>query len=184
MHRGHLSSLSQQRCSQQASRNKSRLWRSNCVCYLHGYFEKICGGKQGRQRSFGTLLPCNPRMDLIVRLALPNSPVTIGGSLDLQLEPAIMAWNPIPRPPLNRSRLLLLRSRRVQDRSRKSSNLRQPRPSVRGHNLSPPTQRESQPMARSKLPTDSGRCDSRQQTTEDAGDGEAIMMTWLTILVK
>src|SRR6266699_2512587 len=73
-------------------------------------------------------------MDLIVRLALPDSTLTIGG-LDLQLEPAIMAWNPIPRPPLNRSRLLLLRSRRVQDRSRKSSNLRQSGPSVRGHNL-------------------------------------------------
>src|SRR6266567_6848720 len=109
-------------------------------------------------------------MDLIVRLALPDSTLTIGG-LDLQLEPAIMAWNPIPCPPLNRSRLLFLRSRRVQDRSRKSSNLRQPSPSVRGHNLSPPTQRESQPMARSKLPTDSDRRGPRQQTTEeDLGD--------------
>src|SRR5207302_7794724 len=63
----------------------------------------------------------------------------------------------ISRPPLNRRRLLLLRSRRVQDRSRKSSNLRQPSPSVRRHNLSPPTQRESQPMARSKLPLNSDR---------------------------
>src|SRR6266568_6616108 len=109
-------------------------------------------------------------MDLIVRLALPDSTLTIGG-LDLQLEPAIMAWNPIPRPPLNRSRLLLLRSRRVQDRSRKSSNLRQSGPSVRRHNVRPPTQRESQPMAWSQLPLDPDRRCPRQQTAEeDLGD--------------
>src|SRR5207302_163858 len=77
----------------------------------------------------------------------------------------------ISRPPLNRRRLLLLRSRRVQDRSRKSSNLRQPSPSVRRHNLSPPTQRESQPMARSKLPLNSDRRGPSQQTAEeDLGD--------------
>src|SRR6266699_5846375 len=118
-------------------------------------------------------------MDLIVRLALPDSTLTIGG-LDLQLEPAIMAWNPIPRPPLNRSRLLLLRSRRVQDRSRKSSNLRQSGPSARCHNLSPPTQRESQPMAWGKLPVDSDGSGPRQQTAEeDAGDEIAITVTLL-----
>src|SRR5207245_4869408 len=177
-HRSHLSTLAKQRCSQQASRNRSCLWRSNCVCHLHGYFEKICCIKQGRQSRFGTFLPSNPRMDLSVRLAIPNSPLTTGGSLDLQLEPAIMAWNPIPRPPLNRSRLLLLCRRRVQDRSRKSSNLRQPGPSVRRHNLSPPTPRESQPMARSKLPTDSDRRGPRQQTAQEtAVYGSAIMVT-------
>src|SRR5437016_12198889 len=110
-------------------------------------------------------------MDLPVRLALPDSPLTIGGSLDLQLEPAIMAWNPIPRPPLNRRRLLLLCSGRVQDRSRKSGNLRQPGPSVRRHNLSPPAQRESQPMAWSQLPLNSDRRGPSQQTTAaDLGD--------------
>src|SRR5260370_33800582 len=106
-------------------------------------------------------------MDLSVRQALPNSPLTFGGSLELQLGSSLMAWDPIPRPPLNRSRLLLLRSRRLQDRSRKSSNLRQPRPSVRRHNLSPPTQRESQSVARSKLRLDSDRCGPMQQTTEE-----------------
>src|SRR5207253_6825211 len=171
MLRSHLSTLSQQQCSQQTPGNKSRLWRSSCLCHLHCYFEKICGSSKSRQRRLGTFLPRNPRMDLPVRLALPNSPLTTGGSLDFQLEPAIMAWNIIPRPPLNRSRLLLLRSGRLEDRSRKSSNLRQPGPSVWRHNLSPPTQRKSQPMARSKLRVDSDRCGPRQQTAEeDLGD--------------
>src|SRR5207245_2451621 len=174
-HRSHLSTLAKQRCSQQASRNRSCLWRSNCVCHLHGYFEKICGIKQGRQSRFGTFLPSNPRMDLSVRLAIPNSPLTTGGSLDLQLEPAIMAWNPIPRPPLNSSRLLLLCRRRVQDRSRKSSNLRQFGPGLWRHNIRPSTQGESQPMAWSQLPVDSDRSGPRQQTAEeDAGDEIAI----------
>src|SRR5207253_8996763 len=116
-------------------------------------------------------LPRNRIIDLIVQLALPKSPLTIRGSLDFQLENAIMAWNPIPRHPLNPSRLLLLRSGRLEDRSRKSSNLRQPGPSVWRHNLRPPTQRKSQPMARSKLRVDSDRCGSRQQTVEeDLGD--------------
>src|SRR5207245_3442704 len=155
-------------CSEQASMDKPRLRSSDSLCYLHCYFEKICSSSKSRQRRLGTFLPRNPRMDLPVRLALPNSPLTTGGSLDLQLEPAIMAWNIIPRPPLNRSRLLLLRSGRLEDRSRKSSNLRQPGPSVWRHNLRPPTQRKSQPMARSKLRVDSDRCGPRQQTVEEA----------------
>src|SRR5438132_10783440 len=82
-----------------------------------------------------------------------------------------MAWNIMSRPPLTSSRLRLLRSGRLEYRSRKSSSVRQPGPSVWRHNLRPPTQRKSQPMARSKLRVDSDRCGPRQQTVEeDLGD--------------
>jgi len=82
--------------------------------------------------------------------------------------PWTFSWSPLS--------WLLLRGRCLQDRSRKSSNLRQSGPSVRRHNLSPPTQRESQPMARSKLPTDPDGRGPRQQTAEEDAWDEIAMI--------
>src|SRR6058998_1828123 len=75
---------------------------------IHRYFEKVCGSKQSRQYESCTLITSDPRMDLSVWLGLSNSLIAVGGALDLQLESSLVAWSSLPRPPLNRGRVLLL----------------------------------------------------------------------------
>src|SRR5207247_3005670 len=169
------SPLSEHWCSEQTSLDKSRLRSSSSLCHLHRYFEKVCGSKQSRQYESTTLIPSDPRMDLSVWLNLSNALTAVGGTLDLRLESSLVAWNSLPRPPLNRSRILLLCRRRLQDWSWESRDLRQLGASVRRDNFCAPSPRKPQPMAWNKLPTDSSWSDTCQQTKEDGADGTAIV---------
>src|SRR5205809_484692 len=105
--------------------------------------------------------------------------ISVGGALDLQLESSFVAWNSLPRPPLNGSRILLLCRRGLKDWSWESCDLRQLGPSFRRDNFGAPSPREPQPMAWSQLPTDSGRRGTCQQTEEDGADGTAIVANWI-----
>src|SRR5881628_921764 len=178
-YRRYLSPLSEHCCSEQTTRDKSRLRRSSRLCHLHRYFEKVCGSKQSRQYESTTLIPSDPRMDLSVWLDLSNSLIAVGGTLDLRLESSLVAWNSLPRPPLNRSRILLLCRRRLQDWSWESCDLRQLGPSVRRDNFCAPSSGKPQPLAWSQLPTDSGRRGTCQQTEEDGADETAIVPNWI-----